>query len=130
MRVSQYSTGASNIRWLPETHEQIIADAKAIDVSLSAARHGLGRMAIEASTYERFVDWSNAAMRRMGIHLDPRERLEAIIRASTYACFDPQGGCFVCKAVDATGFDDRATRQVFELRNLGNEKHPYWVIKS
>jgi hypothetical protein len=130
MRVNQHSSSAPVIRRQPETLEQLLASEMAIDVSACASRHGLGRMAIEVRTYERFVEWNALAMRRLGIHLETQVRLDALIEASAYACCDPRGGCFVCKAVDAKGYDARPSREVFELRNLGTEKHPSWVINS
>lgn len=100
-----------------------------IDVSPSAARiFGSKRVGVEAKTYERFVEWSNAAMRRFGQHLDQRHRLETMLDALCYAAQEPSGSSFVLRAVDAMGFDGRAMRHVLSLRRVGAGAAAAWLI--
>jgi len=99
-----------------------------VDISYAAAHHGIGRIAIEARTYERFVEWNSSAMRRLGVHLDPQARLDALLGSCRHAACSRQGGCFVCRAVDACGQGTRPRRHVFELTNRGTKYQPAWLI--
>ena len=100
-----------------------------IDVSPFAARiFGSTRVGIDAPTYERFVEWGNAAMRRFGIQLDQRHRLETLLDAGCYAALESGGSSFVCRAVDATGFDGRQQRHVLSLRRVGSAASSAWLI--
>lgn len=98
-----------------------------LDVSSQGRRYGFSCLSIDADAYERFVDWSSDAMRRLGMSLDPHVRLDNLITAGIYACESSQGGIFVCRAVDAKGSTPQDRRWLFEItRNTANR----WLIKA
>ena len=106
-----------------------VAKGDVIDVSPFAARiFGSKCVGVDATTYERFVEWSNAAMRRFGVHLDQRHRLETLLDAGCYAALESGGSSFVCRAVDAMGFDGREQRHVLSLRRVGSTASSAWLI--
>lgn len=107
----------------------LVACGKLVDVSSFAARiFGGKQVGIDATTHERFVEWSNAAMRRHGVHLDQRHRLMSLLESSCYAAMEPGGSSFICRAVDAYGFDSREQRHIFSLKDLGVGSKPAWRI--
>lgn len=128
MRIDQYH----HFHHLPAVEPDFaarVAQGEVIDVSPFAARiFGSKRVGIDTTTYERFVEWSNAAMRRFGVHLDQRHRLETLLDTCCYAALESCGSSFVCRAVDATGFDWRAQRHVLSLRSVGSAASSAWLI--
>lgn len=101
------------------------------DVSDVASRLlGGRRVCIDATTHERFVEWSSSATRRVGIHLDQKDRLMRLLQACRYAGTDPTGSCFVCRAVDSQGVDEAERRHLFTLKNVGSLNKPAWLIHS
>lgn len=119
MRIDQYNYFHHVPAVAPDFAARV-AQGDVIDVSLFAARaFGSKRVGIDVTTYERFVEWSNSAMRRFGVHLDQRHRLETLLDAGGYAALEPGGCSFVCRAVDAMGSDGREQRHVLSLRRVG-----------
>ena len=128
MRIDQYQL-FQHVDTLPADFESRVARGEVVDVSPFAARiFGCKRVGIDATTHERFVEWGNAAMRRFGVHLDQRHRLETLLEAGCYAALESGGSSFVCRAVDAVGFDGREQRHVLSLRRVGSSPTSPWLI--
>lgn len=119
-------------RWqLPgaaDVFTNMLATGQAIELTHLAPKW-LSRspVAIEASTYDRFVAWDAEAQRRLGILLEEPNRLEHLFDVCATAAFGA-GGCFICKAVDARGYDGRCDRHVLTMTNYGRPNEPLWLI--
>ncbi|QHE89305.1 hypothetical protein [Hydrogenophaga sp. BPS33] len=130
MRVSQYN----QFRVLTDVANDfgsLVASGAVVDVSASVSRTFSGAsVAIEADTYERFVEWNGMAMREHGLHLEPRLRLMAVIETVAYLGTKVQESVFVCRAVDVHGRDSRARRALFTLRPVNCKARQAWVIEA
>ena len=84
-------------------------------------------VAIEVCTFDKYVAWAGSATRRLGVHLEETRRLEALLHASGCAATSA-GGCFICKAVDARGFECVERRHVLTMSNFGRPASPRWLI--
>lgn len=119
-------------RWqLPgasQVFTKMLAMGEAIEVTHLAPKWlSSSPVAIEAGTYDRFVAWDGEAQRRHGELLEEANRLEHLFDAcGTAAC--GAGGCFICKAVDARGYESRCTRHVLTMTNYGAPSEPIWLI--
>lgn len=109
------------------TFEQILAKGQAIEVSHLAPKWLSGPVAIETEVYDRFVAWDTQALRRNSVHLDELARLEHVFEACGCAAYGA-GGCFICKAVDAKGYDGKQQRHVLSMSNFGRPSAPKWLI--
>lgn len=116
--------------------KDLISGSHAVDISRHAA-HAVpgGRLAVEASTYDRFVEWNSSAMRRHMEFHEAKSRCENLVRAcSKVARACEQSGerqCeFVCKAVDAHASDSIERSVLFKLESVGTPTQPAWLIRS
>ncbi|TWO71418.1 hypothetical protein FN976_10900 [Caenimonas sedimenti] len=112
-----------------EAFDQLLKSGQAVEVSHRAPKWFGGRVAIEVTTFDRFVAWDSATVRRLGEHLDETDRLQGLLEASAYACFGA-GGCFVCRGVDSHGYNCRSQRHVMSVTNLGPIGSPQWLLHA
>jgi len=112
----------------PGKYADRVRDGTFVDVSGMAPGWFRGQaVAVEATIFDRFVSWDGDATRRHSLHLKETRRLEALLHASGCAAISA-GGCFICKAVDARGFDCIESRHVLTMSNLGSPAAPRWLI--
>lgn len=106
----------------------MVATGQAIELTHLAPKWMSGSpVAVETSTYDRLVAWDGEAQRKHGVLLEEAHRLEHLFDVcGTAAC--GSGGCFICKAVDAQGFDGRCERHVLTMTNYGEPNQPVWLI--
>jgi len=107
---------------------KMVAAGQAIELTHLAPKWLSGSpVAVETVTYDRLVAWDGDALRRHGVLLEEAHRLEHLFDAcGTAAC--GAGGCFICKAVDARGYDCRCERHVLTMTNYGELNAPVWLI--
>ena len=107
---------------------QMVANGHAIELTHLAPKWLCGRpVAVETVTYDRVVGWGAQAQRRHGVLLEESNRLEHLFsRCGAAAC--GAGGCFICTAVDALGYDGRAARHVLTMTNYAGATEPVWLI--
>ena len=106
----------------------MLAKGEAIELTHLAPKWLSGSpVAIESGTYDRFVAWDSEAQRRHGVLLEEANRLEHLFDVCGTAAYGA-GGCFICKAVDARGFDGRCGRHVLTMTNYGAATEPAWLI--
>lgn len=119
-------------RWqLPGTTDvfaTMVATGQAIELTHRAPKWLSGSpVAVETATYDRLVAWDGEAQRKHGILLEEANRLEHLLDVcGTAAC--GAGGCFICKAVAARGYDGRLERHVLTMTNYGELARPVWLI--
>lgn len=106
---------------------EILATGQAIEVSHMAPKWLSGPVAIETEVFDRFVAWDTEALRRNSVHLEDGARLERMFDACGCAAY-AAGGCFICKAVDARGYDGKQQRHVLSMSNFGRASEPKWLI--
>ncbi len=107
--------------------EALLKSGRAIEVTHRAPKWFSGPVAIDTSTYDRFVSWDGEAQRRLLLHLDEALRLAHLLEACGIA-IGSTGGCFICKAVDATSRCEHPQREVLTLTNYGAPTEPAWLI--
>lgn len=111
-----------------DTYADAIKQGKFVEVTGTAPVWFRGQpVAIEVKTFDKYVAWDGSASRRTGLHLDEAARLESLLHASGCAAIST-GGCFICKAVDAHGFDCIERRHVLSMSNFGRPSTPRWLI--
>lgn len=111
-----------------DVFNKMVATGQAIELTHRAPKWlSSSPVAVEAVTYDRFIAWDGEAQRRHGVLLEETNRLEHLFEAcGTAAC--GAGGCFICKAVDAHGYDGRLERHVLTMTNYGAPNEPIWLI--
>lgn len=109
---------------------EILAKGLAVEVGHRASRWlSARRVAIETEIHDRFVAWDAQALRRHGVHYDETHRLEHLFDACGCTAFG-SGGCFICRSVDARGYDSHPGRHVLSMTNFGNVTEPLWLIHT
>jgi len=107
---------------------KMLATGQAVELTHLAPKWLSGRpVAVETATYDRLVAWDGEALRRHGFLLEEANRLEHLFDACGPAAYGA-GGCFICKAVDARGYDGRCERHVLTMTNYGELNAPVWLI--
>lgn len=119
-------------RWAADQSEDAYAEGISsgsfVEVTRAAPGWFRGQpVAVEVSTFDKYVAWDGSATRRLGVHLEETRRLEVLLLASGCAATS-SGGCFICKAVDARGFECVEHRHVLTMSNCGQPASPRWLI--
>lgn len=127
MRMNEPSAWPVDAQARREQFDSMLDTGKVIEVTHRASKWFSGPVAIETTTYDRFVAWEGEAQRRHLMHLDETQRLGQLLESCGIA-ISSAGGCFVCKAVDACGRDARPQRQVLTLSNYGLATAPAWLV--
>lgn len=115
----------------PMNHaEALLANGQALDLSREAAAHfPRGRVTMHQETYDRFVCWSSSAMRKHGIALDERQRLETLLREAGNGATEDCPHQFWCRACDADAEGAIAQRQPFTLDVFEDRGQKIWLIR-
>lgn len=107
---------------------EMVASGQAIELTHLAPKWlGGCPLATESVTYDRLIAWDGEAQRRHRVLLEESNRLEHLFESCGCAAYGA-GGCFVCKAVDARGYDGRLQRHVLTMTNYGVAAKPMWLI--
>lgn len=110
--------------------EALLANGQAIDLSREAAAHfPRGRVTIHQETYDRFVCWSSSAMRKHGIALDERQRLETLLSEAGNGASSDCPNQFWCRACDADAESTTPQRQCFTLDVFEARGQKTWLIR-
>lgn len=111
-----------------QTFETMVRRGGAVEVSHRAPKWLAGSpVAVETSVYDRYVCWDGQATRNHCVHLDEGDRMSTLLESCCYAAIG-NGGCFVCKAIDADGGDLRTRSRVLTITNYGQASRPAWLI--
>ena len=110
--------------------DELLATGQAVDLSREAAAHfPRGRVAIHQKTYDRYVAWSSEAMRKHGIALDERSRLEALLSEAGVGATTDCASQFWCRTCDAESDNSAETRHQFTLETFEARGQKIWLIR-